>query len=247
MSLDDYLQDKLKISKKKASNIVDVINNYKKENKRKINIKIPTYSLGEEIFNSISHGLGAILSIVSLILMILKASTVLSKVLVSILGSVMIILYTISCIYHAISKNIEGKKILRVIDHSNVYLLVFSTYMVVSLLGISGILGYLLFAFVGVITILGIVFTCVNIDKNQTKEVICHLISGWSALIAIPSLLNSIGTYGLLFLIMGGLMYSIGSIIYKIGSHKKYMHSIFHIFCLLGTLCHFLCIYIYLL
>ena len=215
--------------------------------KKKLNIKIPNYTLGEELFNSISHGIGAALAVVALVLMVVKAHNPLPETTVSLFGATMIILYTMSCIYHALSPNLEGKKVLRVIDHCNVFLLVFGTYIPVSLLGVGGAKGWILFGVIGAFTIIGIVFTAINVDKYKVIATICHLINGWSILIGIPELINNAGHEGLLFMILGGVMYTIGSVLYGLGSKKKYMHCIFHVFCLLGTFFHFWSIYMYLI
>lgn len=214
------------------------------KNKRKLNIKIPKYTLGEEIFNSISHGLGALLSVAALVLMIVKADEAKAEVTTALFGSTMIILYTMSCIYHALSSKLEGKKVLRVLDHCNVYLLVFGTYIPVALLGVGGALGWTLFGVVALVTTLGIVFSSISIDKFQVVEVICHLLNGWSILFGIPALLTTMGQKGITYLIIGGIMYTLGSILYGVGSQKKYMHCIFHVFCLVGTFFHFLAVYI---
>ncbi len=249
MTLEDYLEKRLGIKKKKAKEIIECINDYKKEkNKNRLSkIMIPNYSLGEELFNSISHGIGALLCIAALVLMIVKSHSALEYVCTSLFGTTMIILYTISCVYHALSGNLLGKKVLRVIDHCNVYLLVFGTYIPMSLLGIGGVEGWIFFSLVGIVTLIGIVLSCIDIEKFQVLEVVCHLGNGWAALLAIPSLLNTIGMNGLICLILGGVMYTIGSILYGLGKHKKYMHSIFHLFCLLGTMFHFITVYCYLL
>ena len=215
--------------------------------KKKLNIKIPNYTLGEELFNSISHGIGAALAVAALVLMVVKAHNPLPETTVSLFGATMIILYTMSCIYHALSPNLEGKKVLRVIDHCNVFLLVFGTYIPVSLLGVGGAKGWILFGVIGAFTIIGIVFTAINVDKYKVIATICHVINGWSILIGIPELINNAGHKGLLFMILGGVMYTIGSILYGLGSKKKYMHCIFHVFCLLGTFFHFWSIYMYLI
>lgn len=215
--------------------------------KKKLNIKIPNYTLGEELFNSISHGIGAALAVVALVLMVVKAHNPLPETTVSLFGATMIILYTMSCIYHALSPNLEGKKVLRVIDHCNVFLLVFGTYIPVSLLGVGGAKGWILFGVIGAFTIIGIVFTAINVDKYKVIATICHVINGWSILIGIPELINNAGHEGLLFMILGGVMYTIGSVLYGLGSKKKYMHCIFHVFCLLGTFFHFWSIYMYLI
>ena len=146
MKLNEYLIKEVDISKKEASKIADVVDKYKKnKNKKKLNIKIPNYTLGEELFNSISHGFGAALFVLALILMVIKAHGALKETTVSLFGATMIVLYTISCIYHALSRNLEGKKVLRVIDHCNVFLLVYGTYIPISLVGVGGLTGLLLF------------------------------------------------------------------------------------------------------
>lgn len=208
---------------------------------------IPKYTLGEELINSISHGLGAIASIFALVFMMIKADSPLEYITCAIFGTTMIILYTISSIYHALSPRITGKKVLRVLDHCNVYMLVFGTYFPLSILGIGGVKSICLVSFVGLVTIIGIILTCIDIDRFQLTEVICHLLNGWSAVLGVANLYHNIGLVGLLFLIIGGVMYSIGAILYGIGSHVRYMHSVFHFFCIAGTLFHFLCIYLFIL
>ena len=248
MTLEKQLKKEYNINEENAKEIIDLINKYKTDKeKKKINIKIPKYSLGEELFNAISHGIGALLAIAYLVLMTIKAKGPLAETTVSLFGSTMIILYTLSCIYHALSPHLEGKKVLRVLDHCNVYLLVFGTYIPVALLGVGGPLGWTLFGIVAGVTILGIVFTSIGIDKFQVVEVICHLINGWSILFGVSKLMNTMGFNGVLFLLLGGVIYTIGSILYGLGSKKKYMHSVFHMFCILGTLLHFFAIYLYLL
>ena len=212
-------------------------------------IKIPNYSLSEEIINSLSHGLAAAFSIAGLILLIVKASheSVLNLVSVTIFGTTMIILYTISCIYHALSPHIMGKKILRVIDHINVFLLVLGTIIPVALIGIGGIKGYIFFGIVALVTLVGIFASSVNIDKVQWIEVMCHLINGWSVLFFDKPLIANIGFMPVLLIILGGVMYSLGAILYGVGSKKKYIHCVFHFFCIFGTIFHFIAIYGYLI
>ena len=248
MKLDEYLIKELNMSKNKAYEVAYAVEKFNEnKKKRSLNIRIPKYTLGEELFNAISHGIGAIFAIVALVLMVIKANTALEEATVALFGTAMIILYTISCVYHALPASLEGKKVLRVIDHCNVFLLVYGTYIPISLAGIGGIKGFILFGIVTVVTITGITVTAIKIDKTQVLQVICHLLCGWSALIFIPALVKALGINGLISLILGGVMYSVGSILYGLGKKKKNMHSIFHIFCLLGTLFHFLCIYLTLL
>lgn len=213
----------------------------------KRSISLPKYTLAEELISAISHGAGAIFSIIALVLMIVKANTTLEYVTVSIFGTTMIILYVISCVYHSLSPKLTGKKVLRVIDHCTVFLLVYGTYIPIALLGIRGALGWTLFGIVSFTTVLGITLSALNTDKFQTLEVICHLISGWSVLLATPQLLQHLGIAGVVLLITGGAAYSVGAGIYQIGKRHKYLHSIFHFFCLAGTILQWLAIYLCLL
>lgn len=214
---------------------------------KKLRITIPKYSLSEELFNSISHGIGGGLGIAALVVMIIKAKGALANTTVSLFGATIILLYSMSCVYHGLSKNLEGKKVLRVLDHCNVFMLVLGTYIPASLIGVGGALGWVLFGIVTFFTILGIVFTAIWIDKFQVVPVICHLFSGWSILFGISKLLTNTGTKGVLYMILGGIMYTIGAALYGIGKKVKYMHCIFHIFCILGTFFHFWAIYMYMI
>ena len=215
--------------------------------RNKKEISIPSYSLEEELFNAISHGLGALLSVAALVLMLIRARNALEVTTAAIFGTSMIFLYTISCVYHALSPGLRGKKVLRVLDHCSVFLLVFGTYIPASLLGVSGVQGWLLFGLVAFFTALGIVFTALDLERYQLAAVICQLLSGWSILMGVCNLRASAGLQGLIWMIAGGAMYTIGAILYGIGKNRKYYHSVFHVFCLLGTFCHFWAIYKYLL
>ena len=213
------------------------------EARARLNIRIPHYTLGEEIFNAVSHGIGGLLSVGALVLMLLRARGALAVVSVSLFGAAMVLLYVISCVYHALSRRTEGKKVLRVIDHCNVFLLVLCTYVPVSLLGVGGALGWTLFSVVAAFTVTGIVFNAIRVDRFKVLSVVCHLVSGWSILLGIPRLLETMGRQGVLFLVLGGAMYSVGAALYGMGAKKKYLHSVFHLFCLAGTFFHFWAVY----
>ena len=210
-------------------------------------ISIPSYSMGEEISNAVSHGFGAILSAAALVLMLVRARGALAVTAAALFGSVMILLYTMSCLYHALPPSLSGKRVLRVLDHCNVFLLVFGTYIPASLLGVCGVRVWVLFSVVAFLTLLGIVFTVINMERFQTAAVICQLLSGWSILIGASDLLNTAGVQGFVWMIAGGVLYSIGAILYGMGKRRMYFHSVFHVFCLLGTFCHFWAIYQFIL
>ncbi|MBQ6256337.1 MAG: hemolysin III family protein, partial [Clostridia bacterium] len=142
------------------------------EARARLNIRIPHYTLGEEIFNAVSHGIGGLLSVLALVLMLVRARGALAVVSVSLFGAAMVVLYVISCVYHALSRRTEGKKVLRVIDHCNVFLLVLCTYGPVSLLGVGGALGWVLLSVVAAFAVTGIVFNAIRVDRFKVLSVV---------------------------------------------------------------------------
>ena len=209
-------------------------------------ISIPSYSLSEELINSISHGVAAVFAIVALVLCVMKAQTPMAAASAAVYGAFLVILYVISCIYHALSSRVLGKKVMRVLDHINVMLMVAGTYTPICLSLLGGTLGWAIFGVVWAVTIVAVVFNAINVDKYQYVSVACNLILGWGALLLLPQLLAVCPLYAILvFLIGGGAVYSLGSILYVIGAKKKYMHSIFHFFVILASVLHFCFIYGY--
>ncbi len=210
-------------------------------------IKIPNYTVGEEIMNAVSHGIGALLSIIGLIVMILKSlnDSNLSFIACLIYGISLILLYLISCLYHALSPKLKAKKILRILDHCNVFLLEAGTFTPVCLILIGGKIGIIYFCIIWILTIIGIILNCFNVDRFQMLSLILHLLIGWSVIFMLKELILNLNITGLLFLFSGGIFYSIGAILYKIGATRKYMHSIFHFFCLLGSIFHFFMIFLF--
>ena len=141
---------------------------------------------------------------------LVKAKNAYSIVSTAIYGSIMILLYVISCIYHALSPRIKGKKVLRVIDHCNVFLMLAGTYMPICLSLLNGVLGWIVFSIVWIITIVAIVLNGINVDKYQLASVICHLLLGWGSLIIINPLIKASSLHAVLILITGGIIYTIG-------------------------------------
>lgn len=217
------------------------------EKKEKRKLSIPPYTLGEELWNAISHGIGALLAVAALVLMLVRARGALAVTAAALFGASLILLYAMSCLYHALSPRTEGKKVLRVLDHCNVFLLVFDTYIPVALLGVPGARGWILFGAVALFTVLGVVFTAVDLERFQAAAVLCELLSGWSILIGFSGLRQTMGPAGLAWLIAGGVLYSIGALLYSLDSRKCYRHSVFHFFCLAASFCHFWAVYAYLL
>lgn len=212
-------------------------------------ISIPAYTLGEELMNSITHGIGAGLGITALVLCIVKSCNPLDgyKLASSIVfGVTTTLLYLMSCLYHALKVN-KAKRVFRVIDHCTIFLLIAGTYTPYTLITLHGVTGWVLFGIVWGVGILGIVLNAVNLKRFAKLSVACYIAMGWAVLFASRQLIASIDRAGFWLLLAGGIAYTVGAVLYGIGSKKKYFHSIFHFFCLIGTALHFFSIYLYVL
>ena len=207
--------------------------------------QINNQSLGEEISNAISHGIGAGLAIAGTVVLIVKAAcrgTGKDVVSASLYGSTLILLYLFSCIYHSLADN-TGKKVFRILDHCSIFLLILGTYIPICLSLFDNALGWVIFGILTGITVLGIVFNAINLEKWHKPSLILYLVMGWTSLLTIKPLLNLIKPKGLIYLILGGLFYSLGVIFFK--SKSRYMHFIWHLFVLAGSIFHFFFIYLY--
>ena len=211
-------------------------------------IKVPKHTLGEEITNSITHGIGVLLSIAALVLTIIISSihhNIIGIISSIVYGTTMILMYLISCLYHSMSPNIKAKKVFRIIDHCDIYLYIAGCYTPFCISLIGGSIGWTLFGLVWGCAIIGVLLNAINLEKNKKISLILYLVMGWMVLISIKPLINNLPINGLLLLLSGGIIYTLGAIIYKMGSKRKYFHSIFHIFVLIGSILQFFSIIFY--
>ena len=216
-------------------------------NEKRHRISIPKYSLSEELINAISHGCGAIFGVVAVVLLVLKAAGTSDPyriVSAAVFGAMIVVLYLMSCLYHALKVN-KAKRVFRVIDHCSVFLLIAGTYTPFALVTLNGTLGWWLLILIWTIAIVGITLNAVDLKRFSKISVACYLIMGWIIIFAFNPLSAAMDPRGLSLLIWGGVVYTVGAILYGIGSKIKYFHSIFHFFCLGGTILHFIAIYSY--
>lgn len=208
------------------------------------------YSLKEEIANGITHGIGVLFSVVTLTILLVFAiweKSTISIVSFSIYGFCSICLYLSSTLYHSF-QNEKLKMILRIFDHSSIYLFIAGTYTPVTLLCLKGYWRSGILITIWVIAILGIafkIFTYKKFDKYKFLSLIFYILMGWLVVIAIKPMLESVPKGFLMWLLAGGLFYTIGTVFYAI---KKipFNHAIWHLFVLGGSIMHFLGIFIYL-
>ena len=212
---------------------------------------LPTYTKGEEIFNMTSHIVGGALGIVALVLCVIFAAihhNPYGVVASSIFGVTMILLYTMSSIYHGLKPDTKAKKVFQVLDHCSIFLLIAGSYTPFALCTLreySTALGWTIFGVIWFVAILGIILNSIDIKKFRVFSMICYLVMGWCIVFKINLLPELLGTAGFVLLLLGGLAYTIGAILYGLGKKHKYMHSVFHLFILLGSLLQFFTILLY--
>ncbi len=198
-------------------------------------------SLGEEIANAISHGLGTFLSIAGMVILIVMAVKnemgAIAVVSAALYGTGLILLYTFSSLYHSLT-NKKAKKVFRIFDHCSIFLLIFSSYIPVLLVITGGALGWTMFGISAACTILGIILNSINLERWDKLSQILYIIMGWSALMIIKPLYLALSTKEMVLLVLGGISYTAGLIFYK-NKKLKFMHLIWHIFVLLGSVLHY--------
>lgn len=195
------------------------------------------YTLGEELFNAITHGIGALLSVAGCVVLLVRCHQLgngVAAVSSAIYGATLIILYTMSTLYHAIA-NEKAKAVFRVFDHVTIYLLIAGTYTPYTLACLGGALGWTLFGIVWAAAIVGIVFSSISLRRFQKLSLICYIAMGWVILIAIKPLWQVIGTLPMVFLVIGGVLYTGGVLFYQM-KESRYMHSIWHLFVIAGSI-----------
>ena len=214
---------------------------------------LPTYTKGEEIFNMTSHIVGGALGIVATTLCVIMAAihhNVYGVVSGAIYGFTMILLYTISSIYHGLSPKRFSKRVFQVLDHCSIFLLIAGSYTPVSLCTIRSYntaWGWIIFGVVWGAAALGITLNSIDLKSTKVFSMISYLLMGWCIVVRFDILLKTIPQTGIVLLVAGGIAYTIGTIFYGLGKKKKYFHSIFHLFIFAGSLLQFLAILLYIM
>jgi len=209
--------------------------------------KLPDYTRGEEIFNMVTHIVGGGFGVIALVSCIAKAmmkGNVWGVVGSAIYGAALILLYTMSSVYHGLRPNL-GKKVMQVLDHCTIYFLIAGTYTPILFCSIreaSPALAWTVFGIEWGCAALGIVFTAIDLKKYNVLSMICYIGMGWCIIMAGKTALTAIPGDGFWWLLWGGIAYTVGAVLYGVGVKVRYMHSVFHIFVLLGSILQYICI-----
>lgn len=211
---------------------------------------LPNYSKGEEIVNTVTHILGGVFAVAALVL-----CTVFSAIrgngyaitASAIYGTTMVALYAVSSIYHGLTPGM-AKKVMQVIDHCTIYFLIGGTYTVMLLSAIRPlypVIAWSILVFEWAMVILATVLTAIDLEVYKVFSMICYIGMGWAIIPFAKHTLIALSLPGFLLLLSGGVAYTIGAVLYGIGSRKKWMHSIFHVFVILGSVLQFLAVLFY--
>ena len=211
---------------------------------------LPDYSRGEEQMNTITHIVGGALGIAALTLCVVFAAlrhNVYGVVGSAVYGASLVALYTVSSVYHGLKPGM-GKKVMQVIDHCTIYFLIAGTYTVIVLSAIRPrypLLGWGLFAFEWAMAAIATTLTAIDLKKYNVISMICYIGLGWAIIPFARQALEVLTLPGFLLLLSGGIAYTIGAVLYGIGSRRKWMHSVFHIFVVLGSVLQFFAVLLY--
>ena len=202
-----------------------------------------TQSLGEEIANSVSHGVGLLAAIAAspvLIISAIQRDSVAGIVGASVFAFTMVLLYTTSTLYHALARN-RAKRVFRVLDHNAIFLLIAGTYTPFTLGVLRGAWGWTLFGLVWSIAVVGVVLKSVGGVKHKKLSTILYIAMGWLAIIAVKPLWLNMPPWGLFWLLAGGVAYTGGAGFYA-AKRMRYAHFVWHLFVIAGTACHFIAV-----
>jgi len=213
---------------------------------------LPAYTKGEEIFHMVSHIVGGAFGVLALILCVVRSllhGSLWGVVSSCIYGASIIALYTMSSVYHGLKPGM-AKKVLQVLDHCTIYYLIAGTYTPVVLCCIRAYSpgwGWVIFGVVWGCAVLATVFTAIDLKKYSVFSMVCYLAMGWCIILAIKPTLASVPHAGLWWILAGGIVYTIGAVLYGFGKKHRWMHALFHLMCVIGTVWQFIGIYFYVL
>lgn len=215
--------------------------------------KLPYYTKGEEIFNMVSHIVGSGFGLIALLACVIVAAyhqSVWGIVSGIVYGISLILLFTMSSIYHGLPAGIP-KKVFQVLDHCTIFVLIAATYTPILLNGFREVYTYaawINFTIIWGLAIVGIVLNSIDLRRFKIFSLVCYLGMGWFALFSIGNLIRVYGINFFIFLLLGGILYTVGSVIYVLGGkkgNKRYMHSVFHVFVNIAAIMHFLAIVLF--
>jgi hemolysin III len=208
-------------------------------------LMVREYRIADIIANSVTHGVGAVLALGGAIVLMSAAmgGTAWQVASCSVFGSTLVLVYVCSTLYHSLVRT-RARHVLRIIDHSAIYLLIAGTYTPFVLVSLHGRSGWLLFAIVWGLAVMGIVFKSFAVDRFAIASAVVYLVMGWLVVFAMRPLLHALTWHGIFWIALGGLFYTVGIIFYAF-DRFSYFHALWHVFVLSGSTCHYFAVLFY--
>ena len=211
---------------------------------------LPDYCLGEEIANTVTHIIGGLGGIAALVLCLMKAIQFHGAIEITgaaIYGCCLIVLYSVSSVYHGLKPSM-AKKVMQILDHCAIYFLIAGSYSIITLSAIrqaNPVLGWGMFTVEWILCAIATTLTAIDLKRYEVFSMICYVGMGWAIIPYASQIYSILGPYGFFLLLSGGIAYTIGAVLFSIGTRVRWMHSVFHVFVVLGSVLHFLSFYLY--
>ena len=211
---------------------------------------LPNYTRGEEVFNMVTHIVGGGFSVLALVVLVIYSALckdVWAVVGGAIYGVALIVLYTMSSVYHGLRPPL-AKKVMQILDHCTIYFLIAGTYTPILLCAIrreNSLLAWAVFAVEWGITALAVTLTAIDLKKYRVFSFVCYIGMGWCIIFAAKATVAALTLNGFLWILAGGISYTLGAVFFGVGKRVKYMHSVFHIFVVIGSVLQFVGIIFY--
>lgn len=217
---------------------------------------LPDYTRGEEIFNMVSHIVGGGFGVIALATCVIKAflmGDAFDIVGAFIYGFSMVLLYTMSSLYHGL-KPLMAKKVFQVLDHCTIFVLIAGTYTPVALSGIRSVapaLGWAVFGVVWGVTALGVTLNAIDLKRYSVLSMVLYIVLGWCIVLTGSKAIEALGASGMAWMLAGGVSYTVGAVFYGVAGHgkkpRRYIHSVFHLFVVLGSILQYFGIILYII
>ncbi len=233
-------------------NVADAVAGDLRAERQKFRTQLPDYTRGEEIANMVTHIIGGVFALAAIPLLVVTAAlrgdpwAVVSG---AVYGATLLIMFTVSSIYHGLKPG-KAKRVMRVIDHCDIYFLIAGTYTPILLVGIRPINPAMAWTMLGVewaLAAVAVTLNAIDLKRFEKISMVCYIGMGWGVIVMLEPTIRAMTMSGFALLLAGGIAYTIGAVLYAVGKKVRYMHSVFHVFVLIGSVLHFLAILLYIM
>lgn len=233
-------------------NVADAVAGDLRAERQRFRTQLPDYTRGEEIANMVTHIIGGVFALAAISLLVVTAAlhgdpwAVVSG---AVYGATLLIMFTVSSIYHGLKPG-KAKRVMRVIDHCDIYFLIAGTYTPILLVGIRPInpaMAWTLFGVEWGLAAVAVTLNAIDLKRFEKISMVCYIGMGWGVIVMIEPTIQAMTMNGFALLLAGGIAYTIGAVLYAVGKKVRYIHSVFHVFVLIGSVLHFLAILLYIM